>query len=156
MGAEDEKAYAKDAASPTPRMFMLSSTASWERIKGQVLVTEQILSERNKPGLTPQHVVIFSENLIEGLAKELWGAQFLSGTRKGELRNILREHFDSRDEDERRFARIALMLYDTYRRPAQHDVQNFQCTWEEARFFHVGTRALVELSEAIKKKRAPD
>ncbi len=159
MYAGDEEALAKNAASPTPRMFTLSKLspeAPLERIKGRVLEMEQILSERSRLGISPEGVISFSQNLIEALAKTLWESEFSSGTRKGELRNILIEHRRSGDQDEHDFASIALMLYDTFRNPAQHDLLNFRCTWLQVWLFHVGTRALLELSESIKKKRASD
>ena len=148
----DNEAYTKDAASATPRMFMLSPEATVERVKYQVYAAEKLLDERTGRGFAPEQVISFSQNVIEGLTKDLWGLQFSQQPRKGELRNVLQEHINSLDENERRFSRLALALYDVYRKPAQHNLREFQCTWEEARFFHTGMRALVELSDKIKAK----
>jgi hypothetical protein len=153
MRDADDQAYAKDRQSATPRMFMLGPEASMDRVKGQVVMTEQLFDERMGRTFSPEQVIIFSQNVIEGLAKDLWGAEFSQQTRKGELRNTLQEHIRSPDENEQRFARLALTLYDVYRKPAQHNLRAFQCTWEEARFFHSGMRTLVELSDKIKTKR---
>ena len=106
--------------------------------------------------MQPEHVVTFSENLIEGLVKDLWKGEISSSSREGSLWNVLREHCKSSDEDECRFARIALTLYDVYRKPAQHDMHSFHCTWSEARFFHIGIKTLLELSDSIKKRQLSD
>ena len=154
MYQADSDAYIKDMASPMPRMFMLGPQASLDRIKGQVYVVEQMFDTRDKLHLRPEDAVFYSANLIEGLAKDLWAAEFSISDRSGGVRNILREHCQSENEDERRFASIALALYMNYRNPSQHDAANFRCTWHEAWFFHTGTRTLVELSDKIKNNRA--
>ena len=81
MCQRDEEAYRRDAESPVPRMFMLGPKASLDRIKGQVYVTEQVFNQGAKLRLRPEHVIVYSENMIEGLTKDLWGA-FVGGLRQ--------------------------------------------------------------------------
>ena len=102
-----------------------------------------------------KYVVSASENVIEGLAKIVWGSEFSSDANKGGLRSVLQRHLGHTEEEhERRFASIALSLHLSYRNSSEHELATFRCTWGEALFFHLGMRTLLELSEVIRKKRA--
>jgi hypothetical protein len=56
-------------------------------------------------------------------------------------------------ERERRFASIALTLQNSYRNPANHEGDNFRCTWNEARFFIAEICTLPEISDIMAKPK---
>ncbi len=150
----DDAARERDRRSLTPRPYLLSSRASPEQIAGLIRMVEQTFGDLGDKNLQPEYVVNCLANAIEGLAKKLWPTEFDQGSRKGELRNVLQAHFATGSEAERRFARLALTLYDVYRKPVSHDLGAFKCTWDEARFFHAGIRTLHTLSEEVEQSRS--
>ncbi len=150
----DDAAQERDRSSLTPRPYLLSSRASPEQIAGLIRMVEQTFGDLRDKNLQPEYLVNCLANAIEGLAKKLWPKEFDQGSRKGELRNVLQAHFATGSEAERRFARLALTLYDVYRKPVSHDLATFKCTWDEARFFHAGIRTLHTLSEEVEQSGA--
>jgi hypothetical protein len=152
----DDAAQERDRRSLTPRPYLLSSRASPEQIAGLIRMVEQTFGDLGDKGLQPEYVVNCLANAIEGLAKKLWPKDFDQGGRRGELRNVLQAHFATGSEAERRFARLALTLYDVYRKPVIHELGAFKCTWDEARFFHAGIRTLHTLSEEIHQSGSGD
>ncbi|MGA2068338.1 MAG: hypothetical protein ABSG86_25420 [Thermoguttaceae bacterium] len=150
----DDAARERDRRSLTPRPYLLSSRASPEQIAGLIRMVEQTFCDPGDKSLQPEYLVNCLANAIEALAKELWPKEFDLGSRKGELRNVLQAHYATGGEAERRFARIALTLYDLYRKPVTHDLAAFKCTCDEARFFYDGIRTLHTLSQEIAQSRS--
>jgi hypothetical protein len=149
----DNAARERDLRSLTPRPYMLSSRASAEQIAGLIRMVDETFSDPGDKNLQPEYLVNCLANAIEGLTKRLWPKEFDQDSRKGELRNVLQAHCATGSEAERRFSRLALTLYDVYRKPVSHGLGVFRCTWEEARFFHAGIRTLHKLSEEIEQSR---
>ena len=149
----DKKAYEQDALSLDPRQFMLGPTASKERIKGALLAAEQLFSGPNSRNSPPELVVNMTANVIEGLARRLWPTEFTQKGRLGELRSILSFHSGSGTDHERRFSHLATTLYIHYRKPVTHNLGTFKCSWDEARFFYIGLRALIDIVEQIELQR---
>jgi hypothetical protein len=150
----DGAAQERDQRSLTPRPYLLTSRASAEQIAGLIRIVEQQFSDLGDRDLKPEYIVNFLGNAIEGLTRKLWPKEFGQAVRKGELRNVLLSHCNTGDEAEKRFSRLALTLYDLYRKPVSHGLGVFRCTSEEARFFHAGIRTLLKLSEDIEQSRA--
>ncbi len=149
----DDAAQERDRRSLAPRPYVISSRASAEQIAGLIRMVEQTFGDPGDMGLQPEYVVNCLANAIEGLAKKLWPKEFDQSSRKGEMRNVLQAHCTTESEAEKRFSRVALTLYDLYRKPIAHGLGVFRCTWEEARFFHAGMRTLLKLSEDIEQSR---
>jgi len=53
---------------------------------------------------------------------------------------------------EYRLGSTAMSLYKAYRVPAEHKMDTFRCTYQEARYFVAGIRVLLDLSDAIVKQ----
>jgi hypothetical protein len=102
--------------------------------------------------ITPEEVVERLGPVIESLAKRVWPQDFMPSAgytgQKGGFVTVLRnrsgEHWRNTTFDQK-FAAIALALCKQYRNPAQHGLGTFKCSFEEARFFLAGIRALVDL-----------
>lgn len=150
---EDNEAHWRNARSAVPRAFILGTDANADRIGGQIEVIGQFVDDRLGIGAKPEQIVVFAENVIEGLAKGLWPGEFARTGREGTLRNILLEHRRLGTELEKRFSDIALPLYDQYRGRAQHQLRDFQCSWTEARFFYLGIQTLAEIHKGILEER---
>ena len=117
-------------------------------------MVERTFGDPEDKSLQPEYLVNCLAPAIEALAKKLWPNEFDQNSRRGELRNVLRNHFATGSEAERRFSQLALTLYDVYRKPVAHEFGTFKCTWDEARFFHAGIRTLHTLSEEIEQSRS--
>jgi hypothetical protein len=87
-------------------------------------------------------------NAIECLTKRLWSDHF-SAEYRGQLAAVLHGKLQSLSELQRRFAQVALSLHNAYRNPVAHDLDNFRCSVEEARFFVAGVRVMLDLYERI-------
>ena len=98
---------------------------------------------------------------LEPLARRMWPNQFSKKVpnRYGKLLplglsqvlcDVLRDKSAKRIDD-RRFAATCLSVYDYYRCPASHDLDSFQCSFEEARYVLAVIRMLLTLSEKGKK-----
>ncbi|MHB8970040.1 MAG: hypothetical protein ACYC3X_10230 [Pirellulaceae bacterium] len=153
MREADDEAFQKDAASPMPRLFMMSPQASLDRIRGQVYSVQQAISDRAALKLSPENVVAFAANVIEGLTKDLWPDSFTHGSRENGFPDAVHKYRRNGNELEKRFAQVALTLYDRYRNPAIREIATFRCSWEETTFFFSGIRALLDLRDRLKKEK---
>ena len=80
-------------------------------------MVERTFGDLGDKSLQPEYLVNCLVTAIEGLVRKLGPNEFDQGSRKGELRNVLKAHFATGSEAERRFARLAFTLYDVYRKP---------------------------------------
>jgi hypothetical protein len=134
------------------RPFQLMKNDSPDRIRESIRLAERQLYRPSPHGGSPESLVNGLGNAIEGLTKRLWPKDY---QKKG--RNDLPGLYMDKIRDgnclirEQRFASTALTLYKMYRLPAVHEVDSFQCTFAEARYFVAGVRMLWELYDTIKK-----
>ncbi len=147
----DRLTAGKDRPLPSLRAYQLCGDSSVDKIRAALQLSEQELANESDANHHPENVIAAVANGIEGLARRVWPDDIPKGdARKGKLVGVL--HDKRRDESnqlERRFANLALTLYNEYRKPAHHDLDSFQCTWAEARFFVSGMRVLFDISERL-------
>ena len=93
----------------------------------------------------PEDLVTRLAPTIDALAKRAWPQDFMPPGYRGELAGVISGRLHSPNELDRRFASIALNLHKAYRNPTQHQMDEFRCSFEEARFFLAGVRTLVDL-----------
>lgn len=82
----------------------------------------------------------------------VWHERFNNAKPEPKVSTVLQERLTHGEELERRFASIAIHLYKSYRIPSQHDVERFACSLNEALYFFLGIRQLLELSDAIGRR----
>jgi hypothetical protein len=139
-----------DSAAAVSRAFKLQPADTPDVVMDRLLSVEGELNSR--ADIAPEEVIERLSPVIEALAKRVWPQDFMPAAGYGGKRldfatilyNRLTEHRQNNEHD-RRFASIALALCKQYRNPAVHDLGSFKCTFEEARFFLAGIRALVDL-----------
>ena len=135
----------------TPRMLRLTRLtrdSSTDKIRATLQLYEGLFDDR-AASVFPEQIVAGLANGIEALARRVWPKTFASQGPKADVGSVLLERCRNGDDQERRFASIANMLYKTYRNASQHDFDNFRCTWQEAFFFFCGMQQLWQLSEEL-------
>lgn len=133
-----------DASSITPRAFaeVITPESSFDQVHMALVNAERRLAE-SKETLLAESIIRDCGAAIEALARQLWIRP--SGIFTDGLGSQLHHKLKSSKELERRFASIALTLYTCFRNPAQHRMDTFRCTIEEARFFVAGIRSLMSI-----------
>lgn len=149
----DTEAKHVPEAADDSRMFLLRPDSTADRIRGAISQAEETLRSE-KSSRSPESIVTGLAPAIEALAKRAWMTEFPTD-RNGRraLVSILDRKRSTGTDVEKRFARIAQMMYDTYRNPSAHDFDRFQCSWTDARFFVTGVRNLLEISDLLVKTR---
>jgi hypothetical protein len=130
------------------RMTRLTKDSSADKIRATLQLCEGLFEDRTA-SIFPEVIVSTLASGIEALARRVWPRAFAGQGAKPDLGSVLHERCRNGNEQERRFASIASMLYKTYRNASQHDFDNFRCTWSEAFFFFCGMRQLWQLSEEL-------
>jgi hypothetical protein len=143
----DTVARMSDAQAATSRAFRLRDTDTPDVVFDRLLTMEDELNRSSD--IAPEEIVERLGLLIEALSKRVWPQDFsASATYPGELSSVLHGRASESTRNtvlDRRFATIALALLQRYRNPAQHGLGTFKCSFEEARFFLAGIRAMVDL-----------
>lgn len=132
-----------------PRMLKiapLNEKSSNDEIRNQLF--EEAFDARNVY-LSPKQMVVSLVFGVEALAKRLWSDEFARAGPKADVGSVLSERLRCGDDREKRFASLAMMLYKTYRNRADHDFDDFQCTWQGAMLCFTGVRQLLEWSEEM-------
>jgi len=138
----------------TPRMLKLSPSSPPDKIKNTLQFIQQALNDWTRQSLSPEFVVSCLSNGIEALAKRTWPKHFEGPRIRVKLKGVLEERQRNGDEQEQKFARSALTLYNNYRNQEEHDYDRFQCSLAEAIHFMYGIRVLMELSEDITNQKS--
>ena len=152
---EDTTTRRSDARSLVPRAFKLQPIDSPDSIHDRLVDLEADYLRRE---FTPEEIVDRLGNTIEQLTQRLWPQDFMPVTdsrgkrSRPKVGTVLHGRFASGNELDRRFAAIAISLR-TYRNSAEHNRANLKCSYEEARFFLAGVRALVDLWKQISDER---
>lgn len=151
----DQDVMIKDSANITPRAFISDSDDSPEKLRRNLAFWESALAggmvdyEQVVPGLSVA---------IESLAKRLWQKEYQlsSKNRNTGLSGLLKDKFLNSTSlvAERRFASLAFSLYKGYRNEAVHEMESFEISLAEARYFVAGIRALLDLFDSIMLARA--
>ena len=147
----DSLARTAEWTSTSPRTFRELFDTSGDKVRRAVRDAEVALSEETSGEEVAAKVVGMLANGIEALAKRVWPIQ-PSHSQQSHQNGLSRElwsKLESGTETEQRFASIAITLYKQYRNPIVHDLEKFRCSLNEARFFVMGMRTLLELSERI-------
>ncbi len=139
----DDQCRDSDIATAVPRAFSLTPSDTPDTVREQIVLVEKTLAGKHE--LRELDVVLLLAPLTEAISRRIF-----SETHGSKLATVLRDRLRSeRNIQKRRFASIALCLHKSYRNPSQHKVADFQCSFDEARFFTAGIRALVDLWEQI-------
>lgn len=101
--------------------------------------------------LSPKQMVASLVFGVEALAKRVWSDAFVRAGPKADVGSVLGERLRFGDDREKRFASVAMMLYKTFRNRADHDFDDFECTWPGAMLCFSGVRQLLEWSEEMGK-----
>ena len=141
---------AADSSSPVPRAFCVLATDTPDRVLEVLHRVERELSESPVDELRPYDLVNRLSAAIEALARRLWPDHFGDKQGRESLGAVLHNHLQSEIAAESRFASIALTLHRNYRNSAQHNLDDFTCTLNEARLFVQGVWVLVELTDSVR------
>ena len=144
----DSLAKTAEWTSAAPPSFRELFDASGDKVRDAICKAELILSTDASKSAAATAVGMVS-NGIEALAKRIWPIQSRSQQSRSPWMEELTFKLRSGTEDEQRFASIAITLYKSYRKPVVHDLDKFQCSASEARFFVSGMHTLLELSDRI-------
>ena len=144
----DSLARSAEWTSAAPRSFRELFDASGDKVRNAIRDAELVLSTDTSENVAAKTVGMLA-NGIEALAKRIWSIQSSSSQQTQTLMQELMSKRQSGSEDEQRFASIAITLYKSYRNPVVHEFDKFQCSVNEARFFVLGMRTLLELSDRI-------
>lgn len=138
---------------PSLRHFQLRGDSSEDMVRATVAIAERDLTRPNQ--FTPEFVVRAISPGIEALVKRHWESELSrnQSAYRGKLGGFLAEKQRNTSGLEERFANIALTLYKTYRRPSEHDLDGFRCSWNEVRFVVSGMRVLLDLYEQLKRDK---
>lgn len=160
----DESVLRVEYSLPVPREFKIHSSDSIEIVREIICHSE---AELNKPADSPNMPRRIVANLgpcLETLARRIWPQEFnrKAKDRYGNFRSpglvsVLVSIRKQSNEltDEHRFAASSLNIYDLYRCAASHDLDSFQCSFEEARYVLAAIRMLLTLSDKLMKKHNP-
>lgn len=142
-----------DAFSAAPRAFQLVADDTPDSLIAQIQIVEKdVAGSRNAD---PKDLILRLSPLVEGITRRIWANDFRSGADVS-LASLLGDKLSNRSNSsplEHRFARIARCLHLSYRNPMQHRFDDFHCSFDEARFFVAGVRALVDLWRQIESDR---
>jgi hypothetical protein len=141
---DDEIFQRQDEDAPIPRAFTDWMRAPLGRIENDLLKCHLELQE--SPGPDPHDTIKDLTPGIEALARRVWGN--LIGKReegKSSLHRVLKDKIQSEDLLEKRFAATALGLQDGIRHSIQHRLEDFNATYEDARFLVSAMQYLVKL-----------
>jgi len=145
----DSLARSAEWTSAAPRSLRELFDASGGKVRNAIREAELALSADTSED-TAARAVEMVANCIEALAKRICSIQ---SSRSQQTQNTLMQELMSKQrsgtEDEQRFASIAITLYKSYRNPVVHEYEKFQCSVTEARFFVLGMRTLLDLSDRI-------
>lgn len=145
----------RDWSAPVPRAFGVTPPDDADRIRTEIRMVEQQLAEKPLEEGMQWRIVSPLVPFIEGMANRVWPTELsVVQDQQSVLMTVL--HNKSRrqnpDENERRFANIALSLHKSYRNIVSHDPDGFHCSLEESRFFVAGVRVLLDLSDRLLQK----
>lgn len=135
------------AARQKLRLVRLTADLTPGEFRARLLHVQEMF-EKGDVSEFPEDVILCLGPGIENLTRRVWGESFHGAAK---LRAVLQERLRSSDDEERRFASVAMTLYDAYRNPSQHQYELFTCSLNAAMFFFLGMRELFDLSEAIRR-----
>ena len=157
----DDSVLRVEYALPGPREVKIHPSDSIEVVRDFIAASE---AELNKPAHSPnvpRRIVATLAPCLETLARRVWPHEFskkITDRNSGKvyspgLRSVLTSVYKNSDDhtDAYRFASTSLNVYELYRCAASHDLDSFQCSFEEARYVLAAIRMLLTLSEKLKK-----
>lgn len=140
---------ARDAEAMASRAFKLHPADSPDAVLQRLVKVEAELNA--DVDAIPEDLIARLAPSIDALAKRVWPQDFMPPGFRGELAAVFHGRLNSPNNLDRRFASIALSLHKAYRNPAHHQMDDFRCSFEEARFFLAGVRTLVDLWRQIRE-----
>ncbi len=140
-----------DGASELSDKFLaranIQVTDSPDMIEKCLRLAEWNLSQKTGKEGAPEFVIFATSNAIEAITKLVWPNEDFG---KGGLAAFFTKKISERQGDlHERFAFIARLLHLSYRNRGEHEMSDFRCSYEEARFFVAGLRALLDISRQI-------
>lgn len=129
-----EEARPDDGRPRIPRMLKiapLTAKSTNDEIRDQIILLEETF-DRGSIYLSPKQMVASVIFAVEALARRAFPEQFASSGPKPRVLEILSARIRLGDDQEKRFASTAMMLYTTYRNEPSHAFDGFECTWQGA------------------------
>lgn len=148
---EDTEFRLGDAKAVESRSFKLQPADTPDRVLRRLTKSEATFDHSSASFFTPEEAISFLQPSVEGLAKRIWPRDFKPPHFKanGGFWGLLQDKLRHGSSLEKRFASIAMSLHSRYRNPADHDIDEFESSFEEARYYFAGLRALVTLWQRL-------
>lgn len=147
-----------DARSAVPREYRVTARATPDTVRSALQEAEARLNDQSAERVSAEQIVGDVARSIEALARRIWSDEFRAGNDQrerpiGEVLYRKLQQVNPREQIlEYRLGSTAMSLYKAYRVPAEHKMDTFRCTYQEARYFVAGIRVLLDLSDAIVKQ----
>lgn len=140
----DETSLREDAARASPRAIEFRATDSLDRIRDLIHDAERELNSPADMPSVPERNVGQLVKCIEPLMRKLWPRMSASW----KTAELLHWKLQSPAVTEYRFASTAIGLWKSYRHDAVHKFDEFECSFEEARFVLAGIRMLYRIASS--------